>query len=543
MAIKLQIRRGTAANWTSSNPTLLEGEIGYETDTGNWKVGTDGVAWQDLAYQFPYLTGNREHNPEDITTLVVDQTNDRVGIGTSSPSTKLHVEGTAPIIRMRDTDSGAGIYSEIGTSNTDGTIVISADAGNASGTSNASKIQFVIDNAATPQVTVLSDRKVGIGTASPASSIHVVSSTTTADINLVNSGTSGGSGGLSISTSSNAASITNVENSTLTFGTNNADRVTIAAGGNVGIGTTSPSTLVHVSGTAPVMRISDTSSTSNAGYVEFDCDNNDGSVAIKADPTSSGVSTSNVRIDVDGTQVARFIHAGGNTPRLSVGSETSPTANLHIRADQPVIRAIDTGNTSHVHDLKFYGTGSSIDIHANVNSASTGAGESAVTLSTKGATRLTASDTQIRCEVEINPAAGVVSNSIPHASLHNISNPLGAVLGRSTTGAVTQLGPANVRSWLALPGSGMLWGRVNSSGTILSGTGFTCALTNGSDYTFTFSTPLSNANYAVVADVINPTFGDWYATVMSVSTTNFMVTTYDGNGNRAAVSVSFVVFY
>ena len=444
MAIKLQIRRGTAANWTSSNPTLLEGEIGYETDTGNWKVGTGGVAWQDLAYQFPYLTGNRQHAPEDITTLVVDQTNDRVGIGTSSPSTKLHVEGTAPVIRLKD--SAASPYAEISADNAVGSLLVSADP---SDSGASSKIQFVIDNAPTPQVTFTEDRRVGIGTASPASSIHVVSSTTTADINLVNSGTTGGTGGLSISTSSNAASITNVENSTLTFGTNNTDRVTIAAGGNVGIGTTSPATLVHVSGTAPVMRISDTSSTSNAGYVEFDCDNNDGSVAIKADPTAAGLSTSNVRIDVDGTQVARFIHAGGNIPRLSVGSETSPTANLHIRADQPVIRAIDTGNTNHVHDLKFYGSGSSIDIHANVNSASTGTGESAVTLSTKGITRLTASDTQIRCDVPINPAAGFSANSIPFSGIETVT--ARRMLGRteaSGTGTIQELNMSDVQTMI-----------------------------------------------------------------------------------------------
>ena len=49
MAIKLQIRRGLAADWTSSDPTLIVGEIGYETDTGNLKIGT-GAAWTATGY-------------------------------------------------------------------------------------------------------------------------------------------------------------------------------------------------------------------------------------------------------------------------------------------------------------------------------------------------------------------------------------------------------------------------------------------------------------------------------------------------------------
>lgn len=50
MAIKLQIRRGTASNWTSANPTLLSGEIGYETDTGNIKIGDGTTNWVGLSY-------------------------------------------------------------------------------------------------------------------------------------------------------------------------------------------------------------------------------------------------------------------------------------------------------------------------------------------------------------------------------------------------------------------------------------------------------------------------------------------------------------
>jgi hypothetical protein len=43
------IRRDTAANWTSNNPTLLVGEMCSETDTGKFKVGT-GTVWTSTSY-------------------------------------------------------------------------------------------------------------------------------------------------------------------------------------------------------------------------------------------------------------------------------------------------------------------------------------------------------------------------------------------------------------------------------------------------------------------------------------------------------------
>ena len=45
-----QQRRDTASNWTTQNPTLKAGEIGYETDTGYIKVGDGSTAWTSLAY-------------------------------------------------------------------------------------------------------------------------------------------------------------------------------------------------------------------------------------------------------------------------------------------------------------------------------------------------------------------------------------------------------------------------------------------------------------------------------------------------------------
>jgi hypothetical protein len=50
MAQRIQIRRDTAANWTSANPTLSQGEIGLETDTDKFKLGDGSTAWSSLAY-------------------------------------------------------------------------------------------------------------------------------------------------------------------------------------------------------------------------------------------------------------------------------------------------------------------------------------------------------------------------------------------------------------------------------------------------------------------------------------------------------------
>lgn len=47
---QIQIRRGTASQWTSTNPTLAAGEWGYETDTGKVKIGNGSTAWTSLAY-------------------------------------------------------------------------------------------------------------------------------------------------------------------------------------------------------------------------------------------------------------------------------------------------------------------------------------------------------------------------------------------------------------------------------------------------------------------------------------------------------------
>ena len=63
MAVQTQIlhRRDTAANWTSTNPVLGAGELGFETNTTKFKIGDGTTAWASLNYYVssasPALTG------------------------------------------------------------------------------------------------------------------------------------------------------------------------------------------------------------------------------------------------------------------------------------------------------------------------------------------------------------------------------------------------------------------------------------------------------------------------------------------------------
>ena len=114
----------------------------------------------------------------DTSTLHVDSTNDRVGIGTTSPSVPLHlnigtnnngilVESTDATARMsfKDSSSSGTTYVGIGAVGDD----MSLWAGNSK------------------KITVKSDGKVGIGTTSPDTNLEVVGSVRASTSFLVNS--------------------------------------------------------------------------------------------------------------------------------------------------------------------------------------------------------------------------------------------------------------------------------------------------------------------------------------------------------------------
>ena len=77
MAIRIQIRRDIAPNWTSNNPILQAGEMGYDITNKKFKVGiaNDNTSrWQAL----PYLN----ITPAELLELVQDYLNDTLQAGT-----------------------------------------------------------------------------------------------------------------------------------------------------------------------------------------------------------------------------------------------------------------------------------------------------------------------------------------------------------------------------------------------------------------------------------------------------------------------------
>lgn len=104
---QIQLRRGTAASWTSANPTLAAGEFGFETDTGKAKIGNGVTAWNSLAYSITGTdgditgvtagTGLSGGGTSGAVTLAIDTS---VTADLSTAQTLTNKTLTAPIINL-----------------------------------------------------------------------------------------------------------------------------------------------------------------------------------------------------------------------------------------------------------------------------------------------------------------------------------------------------------------------------------------------------------------------------------------------------------
>ncbi len=159
------------------------------------------------------------------------------GIGTASPATKLHV-ATGHITL----DNNYALMFE------DGNNLIGG-----SGSSGTNYLNFNTNG--TERIRIISDGKVGIGTASPAEKLHVVGTarfdgTSGAENVYINSGAAGSDAYLwFMEDGSSKASVYHDASEDALVLTDGASAATVyVKAGNVGIGTASPTSLLHVYG-------------------------------------------------------------------------------------------------------------------------------------------------------------------------------------------------------------------------------------------------------------------------------------------------------
>ena len=71
----IQLLRGTSEALSSTNPVLLAGELGFETDTGKFKFGDGVTKWTGLKYAAATADGLTQEtwtvvlDDEDETTI------------------------------------------------------------------------------------------------------------------------------------------------------------------------------------------------------------------------------------------------------------------------------------------------------------------------------------------------------------------------------------------------------------------------------------------------------------------------------------------
>jgi len=64
---RIQFKRATASSWSTNNPVLFAGEIGYETNTGKLKVGDGTTVWNSLSYLTADISGADLSDLYDVT--------------------------------------------------------------------------------------------------------------------------------------------------------------------------------------------------------------------------------------------------------------------------------------------------------------------------------------------------------------------------------------------------------------------------------------------------------------------------------------------
>ena len=103
---QIQMRNGTTAQWNSATPTMLAGEIGYNTDTRKIKIGDGSNNWSALNYYNDTLDNNYIIDGN----FQIAQVNPTVGTEITNPAT-----GSYPVFDLWRTyfDANGGTFPTV----------------------------------------------------------------------------------------------------------------------------------------------------------------------------------------------------------------------------------------------------------------------------------------------------------------------------------------------------------------------------------------------------------------------------------------------
>ena len=182
-------------------------------------------------------------NTVESTVVHLDEVNGRMGIGTNSPSTKLHIsDATTPEVRIQDTTNNR--YLSLYQNNSNSYIQSSLNSPLVFSTHGANE-----------RMRITTAGNVGIGTTSPTNKLQVTGGSVGIDSEYMVRDNRNNT--ILLQSASTAAS-----NRSLTIGNATYSNI-IVPNGNVGIGTSSPSTPLHINADAPTLRLQDATSGDN----------------------------------------------------------------------------------------------------------------------------------------------------------------------------------------------------------------------------------------------------------------------------------------
>ncbi len=217
-----------------------------------YKIGRSGTGFLDFQGTQPGNTGYNFMSDDGSSSLTI-RDNGNVGIGTAAPGSKLHVKGA---LRLSGATSGyVGLAPAAAAGSTTYTLPAADGTNGYALTTNGSGVLSWTsaggwtDGGTSMYTTTLSDN-VGIGTATPGAKLDILGPTSSDQLRITNTaifyykiGRSGGTGFLDFQGTQAGFTGYNF------MSDDGSSSLTIIDNGNVGIGTSSPATQLHTTGT------------------------------------------------------------------------------------------------------------------------------------------------------------------------------------------------------------------------------------------------------------------------------------------------------